>query len=96
MPFKICNAFLGIINSAVADAVTSVRVYFTSLCASVATKVNPSVENWKNTPLITGRKSSFPEAKRVALMAVAKVSPITTVLLGSFRCTAFGNSSPAR
>ena len=73
---------------------TSVRVYFTNLCASVATKVNPSVENWKNTPLITGRRSSFPLAKIVLLMAVAKISPCKTVEDGSFSSMVLGNSSP--
>jgi hypothetical protein len=36
------------------------------------------VENWKNTPDITGRKSSFP-AKIVLLIAVAKTSAGTSV-----------------
>ena len=42
-PFKRFNGFLGMINSAVSLAVISVRVYLTSLCASVATKVRFSV-----------------------------------------------------
>jgi hypothetical protein len=50
--------------------------YFTNLCASVATNVNPSGENWKNTPDITGRKSSLPAAKIVLLMAVANTSQV--------------------
>jgi len=40
------------------------------------------------------RKSSFPAAKIVLLMAVAKTSAGTTVEEGSSRLTAFGNSSP--
>jgi hypothetical protein len=61
------------------------------LCA-VATNVNPSGENWK-TPDITGRKSSFPAAKIVLLIAVAKTSAGTSVTEGS-KLTDFGNSSP--
>jgi hypothetical protein len=50
------------------------------------------VENWKNTPDITGRKSSFP-AKIVLLIAVAKHQQ-EQVLQGSSKLTDFGNSSP--
>jgi hypothetical protein len=57
------------------------------LCASVATNVNPSGENWKNTPDITGRKSSLPAAKIVLLIAVA-IHPGTKVTDGSSRLTA--------
>ena len=92
--FKIVNGFFGIIKSATCDAVTSVRAYFTNLWASVATNVNPWGENWKNTPDITGRKSSFPAAKMVLLMAVAKTSAGTKVTEGSSKFTDFGNSSP--
>jgi hypothetical protein len=38
----------------------------------VATNVNPCGENWKNTPDITGRKSSFPAAKIVCLLQLPK------------------------
>src|SRR6476620_10307606 len=81
-------------KSATSEAFTSVRAYFTNLCASVATKINPSGENWKNTPLITGRKSSFPAAKIVLLIAVANTSAGTIVEDGLSKTTDFGNSSP--
>jgi hypothetical protein len=54
--------FLGIINQ-LPEGSNICTAYLTNLCASVATKVKPSGENWKNTPDITGRKSSLPAAK---------------------------------
>src|SRR5690606_16655774 len=81
-------------KSATCEARTSVRAYFTNLCASVATNVSPSGENWKNTPDITGRKSSFPAANIVLLTAVARTSAGTNVVEGSSRFTDLGNSSP--
>jgi hypothetical protein len=56
-------------------------------------KVKPSGENWKNTPDITGRKSSLPAANCFTI-AVANTSAGTKVTDGSSRLTAFGNSSP--
>jgi hypothetical protein len=41
-----------------------------------------------------GRKSSFPAAKIVLLIAVAKTSAGTSVTEGSSKLTDFGNSSP--
>ena len=96
IPFNKFKGFFGIMNSAVWSAVTSVLVYFTSLWASVATKVKLCVLNWKKTPLITGRKSSFPAAKIVFEIAVPKILAGTTVLLGDGKETAFGNSSPPK
>ena len=93
MPFKMFKGFFGIIKSATSEALTSVREYFTNLCASVATNVNPSGENWKKTPDITGRKSSFPAAKIVLLTAVAKTSAGTSVVDGLSKITDFGNSA---
>ena len=88
------KGFLGIINSAVCEAEISSREYFTNLCASVATNVKPSVENWKKTPLITGRKSSLPAANIVFEIAVARTSPNKVVELGSWSSIEWGNSSP--
>ena len=95
IPFNRFNGFLGIMNSATWEAETSLRWYFTNLCASVATNVKFSVENWKNTPLITGRRSSFPAAKMVLVMAVANISPRRVVVLGLETSTALGNSAPS-
>src|SRR5690606_38785286 len=54
----------------------------------------PSVENWKNTPDITGLRSSFPVAKIVLLIAVAKTSAGIVFFEASSRVVALGNSFP--
>src|SRR5690606_15020447 len=92
IPFKRFKGFLGMMNSATCDAVTSVRWYFTNLWASVATKVRFSGEYWKNTPLITARRSSHPAANMVLEMAVDRMSPKRLVVLGSETSTALGIS----
>ena len=93
--FNKFNGFFGMINSAVSEALISDLEYLTSLCASVATNVIDSVENWKNTPLITGLKSSFPDAKIHELIAFCKTLLGILVVDGSSRLTVFGNWSPS-
>ena len=56
-------------NSDTLFAVYSDVSNLTSLCASVATNLRDSLLNWKKTPLITGLKSSVPEAKIVEFIA---------------------------
>ena len=58
-------------------------MYFTSLCASVAINLSDSESNWKNTPLITGLKSSLPVAKSVELIALCKTALGITVVFES-------------
>ena len=96
MFFNKFNGFLGIINSVTSSEVTSVLVYFTNLWASVATNVKLSGLNWKNTPLITGRKSSFPAANIVLEIAEAKILPEITVVVGVSISTDLGNSFPSK
>src|SRR5690606_36807718 len=79
MLFRRCKGFFGIIHAAVLGASISPRVYFTNLWESVTTKTRLLVENWKYKPLITSRKSLFPQAKLVVLIWVASTSPCTTV-----------------
>ena len=95
MFFKRFKGFLGIINSANALAFKSFLLYLTNLWASVATKVKLSELNWKKTPLITGLKSSFPEANIVELIAFAKTILEILVLDGLSSVMVFGNWSPS-
>ena len=95
MFFNRFKGFLGIINSASVEALISFLLYLTSLWASVATKVKLSELNWKNTPLITGLKSSFPEAKIVEFMALAKTLLEILVLDGLSKVIVLGNWSPS-
>ena len=63
------SGFFGRIKDADSLDFASVLLYFTSLWASVATKVISSGDNSQKTPDNTSLSSSFPVAKRVLLMA---------------------------
>src|SRR5688572_11448291 len=91
--FNKFNGFLGRIKSEFLGALPSVRVYRTNLCASVATKINFSGENWQKTPLITGLNSSLPVAKAVLSMADAMTSPFNFTELAPFNSGDFGKSA---
>ena len=52
-----------------------------------------SGESWKNTPLITGRRSSFPVAKMVLLSADANAFPLISKVEGFSIAGTLGNSS---
>ena len=96
IPFKIWRGFFGIINSETSLAVYSVVSNLTSLWASVATNLRDSLLNWKKTPLITGLRSSVPDAKIVEFIAFPRSDPFITVSCASRISTCFGNSSPLR
>ena len=72
IPFRICKGFFGIINSDTLLAVYSEVSNLTSLWASVATNLRDSLLNWKKTPLITGLRSSVPDANIVEFIALPK------------------------
>ena len=82
-------------NSAFSFTLKSFLVYFTNLCASVATKFTELEFNSKKTPLITGLKSSFPLAKIVEFIAFKRTLDFKANLLESFKIFWFGKSSPS-
>ena len=67
------RGFFGMIKLAAFPDLQSLLLYFTNLCASVATNVIPSFSNEKYTPLITGLNSSLPVAKTVLLIALKRI-----------------------
>jgi hypothetical protein len=74
---------LGINKISYSDAFTSVRAYFTILCASVATNVNPSGENWKIHPTSQDVNRHYLQQNCFAFIAEANTSAGTKVTDGS-------------
>ena len=70
--FNKFKGLLGRMNEVVLSDLASNLLYLTNLWASVATKVISSVPSSQYTPLITGRRSSFPVAKIVLLIALRR------------------------
>ena len=62
------NGFFGTIKLSVFVLSASVRLYLTSLCASVETNCNAPFESSKKTPVIAGLKSSLLTANKVLFM----------------------------
>src|ERR1700734_2907310 len=69
MFFNRLRGFLPMITALSAVPPAKGLLYFTSLCASVATKVTSVGAKLQNTPDITGRRSSLATAKMVLLIA---------------------------
>ena len=92
--FNMFKGFFGKMKAELPLASASVLLKRTSLCASVATKVISLAENWQKTPLITGRRSSFPEANKVLLIARESRSPDNLMALLPANSGILGNSSP--
>ena len=94
--FSRFKGFLGTMKLAAFGDCTSVRLYRTSLCASVATKRTSSSVSSKKIPLITGRRSSLPVANMVLLIAFASVPPGSVRLAAPSSTGLLGNSAPLK
>src|SRR5579871_1433293 len=74
--FNKFKGFFGTINESFFGQLTSVLLYFTKRCASVATNCKPFLSISKNTPVIAGRRSSLLTAKSVLLIAVTNTEEV--------------------
>ena len=79
IPLSKFSGFLGMTKEEGSADLISWRSYFTNLWASVAAKISASSVKLKKTPFIIGRKSSFPVAKKVLCIAVAKICPLRVI-----------------
>src|SRR5688572_8775211 len=75
--FNSVSGFLGTISVSFLGQLTSVRLYRTNRCASVATNCNPFLSISKNTPVMAGRRSSLLTANNVLLIAVTRADDAT-------------------
>ena len=91
--FSRVNGFLAKINEEVESALKSFLMCFTNLCASVPTNVIFSEESSQNMPDITGRNSSFPQAKSVLFIAFTKVNELIVALEEELNIGVLGNSA---
>src|SRR5487761_2606311 len=88
--FSKFKGFLGTMSESVFGQLTSVRLYFTKRCASVATNCKPLLSISKYTPVMAGRRSSVLTANRVLLMAVTKADEVVVKELVSSAAGSFG------
>src|SRR5579871_2962608 len=91
--FNKFKGFFGTINESFFGQLTSVLLYFTKRCASVATNCNPFLSISKNTPVIAGRRSSVLTANNVLPIAVTNAEDVVVNDVVSSAAGSFGKLS---
>ena len=91
--FNKFSGFLGTIKVSFCGQLTSVLLYFTRRCASVATQVRLVLSSSKNTPVMAGLKSSLLTANKLLFIAVTRADEVMVNELASSATGSFGKLS---